>query len=73
MTHEIPKWILDNNGQTAREWKARKRKELEQVRKALDVYRIGCTFTSANPNDIVLIKLLLEGIREAQSVENWGR
>ena len=73
MSHEITNWIPENSGQTAREWKARKRKELEQVRKALDVYRMDCTYTPANPNDIVLIKMLLEGIREAQSVENWGR
>ena len=73
MTHEIPKWILDNNGQTAREWKARKRKELEQARKAFDAYRIGCAYSPADLEDVIRIICALEAIREAQSVENWGR
>lgn len=45
MKPEIPQWLLEEAGITAREWKQRKRRELKAAIDAVDALRWGCAHT----------------------------
>jgi len=53
-----------------REWRKRKRRELDAVIKAADVYLVGAAYTPASALPLVF---LCREMREKLSVERWGR
>lgn len=70
---QIPKWLLEKEGITARQWKARKRRELKEAIRAFDVYFIGCAFTPAKDGQDGRIKDAFKSLKQVLSVKNWGR
>lgn len=69
---KAPKWLLQEEGLTQRQWKMLKRREIKHVIKALDRYRLGCAYTPGY-EEVHTIDEALTRIVNAQSVKNWGR
>lgn len=67
-----PDWLLKREGITQRQWRARKRKQLKALDKALTDYRFGCLFTPGH-NHIETISQIVSGMRQSHSVKAWGR
>jgi hypothetical protein len=69
----IPKWLLQQEGITVRQWKARKRAQIKAVLKCFDDYRMGCAYTPDGEGEVGQIDKALASIRAKLSVKNWGR
>jgi len=67
-----PKWIREREGVTNRQWKARKRRELKAVIRAMDVYRMGCAYCPGKSGEVVAIDSALRGLKHLHSVKMWG-
>jgi hypothetical protein len=70
---KVDPWILKSTKMTSRQWKARKRRELRDLKKALHVYRLGCFYTPSKDGEVGQIEDCINSIERAQSVKNWGR
>jgi len=69
----IPPYVLKNMGlKTTREFKSRKRKELREIKRALDKYYQGCAYCPGYENEITQIRNLLKKLEELQSIKQWG-
>ena len=68
-----PDWLLLQEGITNRQWKSRKRKELKEVIRAFDNYRTGCAYCPGEDGEADQLGKLLEQMKEAHSVKEWGR
>lgn len=71
--NDIPKWLLEQEGVTQREWKTRKRRELKTVIDVFRIYHIGCAYTPAKSGEVGRILEDFKSLKEALSVKNWGR
>lgn len=60
-------------GMTTRQWKSLKRKQLREVKRAFDEYRLGCIFCPGFHLHIAPMKEHIEGLINSHSVRNWGR
>ena len=67
----IPKWLMKQERCTNRQWRARKRNELDNVILALKVYNMGCAWTPDH-EWVDVIEKHLRKLRESLSVKNWG-
>ena len=67
----IPKWLLEQEGLTARQWRIRKRRELRVLIKAFEQFGFGCGFTPAR--DLALMAQMLEKWKQELGVKRWGR
>lgn len=54
---------------TIRHWRTRKRRELDAVLRAMDMFRFGCAYTPAR--DIGVICDMLRDNRRKMSVKEW--
>ena len=68
-----PKWLLEREGITTRQWKAMKRKELREVIKAFDYYRLGCAYCPGINGEVITIGKSLDKLKQSLSVKEWGR
>lgn len=68
-----PKWLLQREGITARQWKARKRAQIKAVLKCFNDYRMGCAYVPDGEGEVGRIQKDLESLREKMAVKNWGR
>jgi hypothetical protein len=69
----IPEIVLVNTKTgTTRKFKALKRKQMKQVRQALDKYSSGCAYAPCLV-EVKLIYELIDSCIEKQNVTNWGR
>jgi hypothetical protein len=66
-----PKWLLEREGVTQRQWRARKRRELFAIKKAVDTYRMGCAFTPNGQEICEKISRMVYDLRVSHSVKNW--
>lgn len=74
MIPEIPKWILQRDGLTARQWKIRKRNELKTVVKAMNALFLECAYTpTVDGAYIGGIDADLCRLRRAWSQKEWGK
>ena len=67
------KWICNQTRLTSREWKSRKRKEIREVIKAFEIYRLGCYYTPDGEGEVGQIDEALKSIKQKLSVKNWGK
>lgn len=67
-----PDWLLKREGITQRQWRARKRRDLRALEKALDNYRMGCAYT---PGHVAIDQLstTIKIMRQTHSVKAWGQ
>ena len=70
---KAPRWLLDKLGITQRQWKSKKRKELKQLIKLFENYRLGCFYCPNYDTEIQDLERVLEQMKESHSVKNWGR
>lgn len=74
MKSAIPKWLLEQEKLTAREWKQRKRREIQAVIRAMEYVHRGCAYT---PNiegvHIGEILMQLRKLARAWSQKEWGK
>ena len=67
---DYPYWAY----KTKRDFKQQKRKDLRQLIRALNQYRLGCAFTGdAACNAFDRINKDIEIIKKAIAVKEWGR
>lgn len=59
-------------GKTIREWKAKKRKELKEVLKAVSEYQTGCAYCPGYETDTDELFKILKKMKESHSFKNWG-
>jgi hypothetical protein len=57
---------------TQRRWRQQKRAELERLRYALEMFRVGCAYTPAYA-DVLRMSAILNKLKRALSVKEWGR
>ncbi len=72
---KAPKWILEKYGFTEqRQWRRMKRKQIKELRKAMDDTLLGSAYTPATPDGKKFIDAvsLANELVEAWSVEEWG-
>lgn len=69
----VPLWVIANMGcRTTREWKAKKRGELEATIAAMDAFRMGCAYVPGYSAKLVQqIDDALGELRE-RLCEEWG-
>lgn len=71
---KIPKWLLQRDGITTRQWKAEKRRELKAVLDAWETYSSGSAYCPGyNHEEHADVVQALIKLRDALSVKNWGR
>ncbi len=71
---KVPKQLLKNMGlTTTRQYKARKRKELKAVEKAMEKFRSGSVCCPGYGGDYIAINDGLRRLTEKLSAKNWGR
>lgn len=74
MKPDIPTWLLEEEGITAREWKQRKRRELKAAIDAVDALRLGCAHTPCVDGVYIgAIHQALQRLQAAWSKKEWGR
>ena len=69
--NEIPKFILDQEGLSARAWRAQKRSELKRMINAFDQYRFGCAYCPPCDGAVVAIQNALARLKEGLSFKVW--
>ncbi len=69
----IPKWLLEQEGVTQRQWKVRKRRELLNLEGRFEDFRLGCAYTPACNGEVGVIDGAIKSLREMLSVKVWGR
>ena len=57
---------------TAREWKARKRRELKELRKAAELFNWAAIYSPA-ADDITRVLDIIREMEESCSAKAWGR
>jgi hypothetical protein len=67
---KIPRWILEQHCETSRQFASRKRKELREVLRALDTFRIGCAYVPKY-EAMERVEEGLEAMKEAMEVKHW--
>jgi hypothetical protein len=72
-TPAVPRWLLEKEGCTLRQWKARKRSELRAAIKAFESYRMGCAYCNGGDGEVGAIDTALESLKSRISVKRWGR
>ena len=68
-----PAWLLEQEKITLRQWKARKRRELNDVMKAMSVYRMGCLYCPGFDVQVSKIDDALKSLKQNHSAKVWGR
>lgn len=68
-----PRWLLQREGITQRQWKSRKRRELKAIIKAFENYRMGCAYCPGTDGEVGELQHLLERLKDSHSVKKWGR
>ncbi|MCK5128148.1 MAG: hypothetical protein KAR42_17970 [candidate division Zixibacteria bacterium] len=72
-TEPIPFYVLEAMKlKTTREFKSHKRKELREIKKALDKYHQGCAYCPGYENEIKELGKILKKLEELQSIKEWG-
>lgn len=56
-----------------RQFKALKRQELMAIVKAVEVFRLGCTYTPSYPSSINRLQIIMQQMQQELSVKQWGR
>lgn len=71
----IPADLLQRNGlKKSRQWKNRKRRELRELCKAFDKFRIGCYYTPSGTNgEVGRVGEILDEWKRQFSQKEWGR
>ena len=73
-TETIPPDVLKNMKlKTTREFKSRKRKELREIKQALNKYHQGCAYCPGYENEIKELGKILKRLEELQSIKEWGQ
>ena len=71
---KAPKWLLKREGITQRQWKTRKRRELNNAIKAFDIYHLGSAFCPGDKDGYNYnITAKLDELKSLLSVKKWGR
>ena len=71
---QCPRFIMDRDHITQRQWRHKKRRELMAAIKAMDILRMGCAYTpSANGVGVRDLYDCLKELREAWSQKEWGK
>lgn len=65
---KIPEWF----GCTERQWKTKKRSEMKQLIRTLDVFRAGCAYTPVY-QEFKAASDVIRKMQEVLSVKSWGR
>lgn len=74
MKPTIPKWLLEREKCTAREWKQRKRREIQVVIDALHAVNLGAAYApTVNGVHIGIIWSDLLKLKLAWSQKEWGK
>lgn len=70
----IPKWLLEQERLTAREWRQHKRRELRAVIRAIGYVNRGCAYTpNVDGVYIGVIMAQLKKLERAWSQKEWGK
>lgn len=67
-----PDWLLKREGITQRQWRARKRRDLIALERAIEKYRMGCAYTPGY-SAIESLSIHIKIMRQTHSVKAWGR
>lgn len=78
---KIPTHVIHNSKvENARQWKAKKRREARELKRALNVFRHGCAYLPSGgvgrygaSRDVDIINDAIDRIIDDLSVKNWGR
>lgn len=71
---KVPKWVLKNMGlKTQRQYKELKRKQIKAVEKAIKEYWSGSAFCPMPYFEVCRLRTMLDGLRKAHSIKEWGR
>lgn len=74
MNPEIPQWLLKQEKLTAREWKQRKRREVQAALTAVRVLFLGCAHTpTVTGVSVGEVLVNLQRIQRAWSQKEWGK
>jgi hypothetical protein len=68
-----PAWLLEREKITVRQWKARKRRELNDVIKVMSIYRMGCAYCPGKNGEVGKIDAALKSLKQNNSAKVWGR
>lgn len=68
-----PAWLLERDKITTRQWKIRKRRELNDVIKAMAKYRMGCAFCPGVNGEVATIEEALNSLKQYHTAKVWGR
>jgi hypothetical protein len=65
--------LLEREKITVRQWKARKRRELNDVIKVMSTYRMGCAYYPGKNGEVGKIDDALKSLKQNHSAKVWGR
>lgn len=70
----IPKWLLEQERLTAREWRQRKRRELRAVIRAMEYVQRGCAYTP-DVEGVYIGEIMsrLRQLARAWAQKEWGK
>lgn len=68
-----PDWLLERDKITQRQWRQRKRRDLNNLIAAFDEYRIGSAYCPSENGGVKKIGKLLGELKSAHSIKKWGR
>jgi len=67
-----PPWFLRQENSTNRQWKSLKRKELKEIRRAVNMYRPGSAYCPGY-EDFIKLEKILSKLIDMHGVYKWGR
>jgi hypothetical protein len=68
-----PAWLLEQEQLTVRQWKVRKRRELNDVIKVMSTYSLGCAYCPGKSGEVGKIDDALKSLKQNHSAKVWGR
>lgn len=70
---KIPRWLLQREGMTARQWKQHKRYVVRIFQRMFENnVRPGIAYTPAHPRAFNRLERAIAAVRKALTVKNWG-
>ncbi len=70
---KLPSYITRQFGGTSRSFKKIKRREIKELQRALDKFRLACAWVPYGPGRVGAIKANIDALKEEMSVRSWGR
>lgn len=68
---KAPKWLLVRDGLTQRGWRKKKRRELRELIRVFEIFRLGCAYCPGKDGEVGRIDQALTELKRKLSVKEW--